>query len=71
VRSCTSRGGNYLDGSNFIGKWKGIAIFLSHQKATGLNFWEVFGENNPLGLPNIAFAIRARVEVSFVDFDLQ
>ncbi|MEQ9593256.1 MAG: PLP-dependent transferase, partial [Cyclobacteriaceae bacterium] len=24
--------------------------------------WETFGENNPLGLPNIAFAIRARVE---------
>lgn len=28
----------------------------------GLVFSEVFGENNPLGLPNIAFAIRARVE---------
>ncbi|MEQ1675876.1 MAG: PLP-dependent transferase, partial [Chitinophagaceae bacterium] len=28
----------------------------------GLKFWEVFGEGNPLGLPNIAFAIRARVE---------
>lgn len=28
----------------------------------GLNFWETFGEGNPLGLPNIAFAIRARVE---------
>lgn len=28
----------------------------------GLNFGEVFGINNPLGLPNIAFAIRARVE---------
>jgi O-acetylhomoserine (thiol)-lyase len=28
----------------------------------GLNFWETFGFNNPLGLPNIAFAIRARVE---------
>src|SRR5690606_23664069 len=28
----------------------------------GLKFWDVFGENNPLGLPNIAFAIRARVE---------
>ncbi|MEQ8534620.1 MAG: PLP-dependent transferase, partial [Imperialibacter sp.] len=28
----------------------------------GLNFWEVFGEGNPLGLPNIAFAIRTRVE---------
>lgn len=28
----------------------------------GLNFGAVFGVNNPLGLPNIAFAIRARVE---------
>ncbi|WP_421875427.1 O-acetylhomoserine aminocarboxypropyltransferase/cysteine synthase family protein [Marinoscillum sp.] len=28
----------------------------------GLVFWDVFGEGNPLGLPNIAFAIRARVE---------
>ena len=28
----------------------------------GLKFWEIFGEGNPLGLPNIAFAIRARVE---------
>ncbi|HEU5146250.1 MAG TPA: aminotransferase class I/II-fold pyridoxal phosphate-dependent enzyme, partial [Chryseosolibacter sp.] len=28
----------------------------------GLKFAEVFGENNPLGLPNIAYIIRARVE---------
>lgn len=28
----------------------------------GLKFWEVFGEGNPLGLPNIAFIIRCRVE---------
>lgn len=28
----------------------------------GLKFWEVFGEGNPLGLPNVAFAIKARVE---------
>jgi O-acetylhomoserine (thiol)-lyase len=27
-----------------------------------LKFWDVFGEGNPLGLPNIAFIIRARVE---------
>jgi O-acetylhomoserine/O-acetylserine sulfhydrylase len=32
---------------------------LSHH---GLKFWDIFGEGNPLGLPNIAFAIRARVE---------
>jgi O-acetylhomoserine (thiol)-lyase len=28
----------------------------------GLKFWDVFGDNNPLGLPNIAYIIRARVE---------
>jgi O-acetylhomoserine (thiol)-lyase len=28
----------------------------------GLKFWDVFGEGNPLGMPNVAFAIRARVE---------
>ena len=28
----------------------------------GLKFWEVFGEGNALGLPNVAFAIRARTE---------
>ncbi len=38
------------------------AIFGASEGYHGLNFWEVFGENNPLGLPNIAFAIRARVE---------
>ena len=28
----------------------------------GLKFWDTFGFDNPLGLPNVAFAIRARVE---------
>lgn len=28
----------------------------------GLRFWDTFGEGNPLGLPNVAFIIRARVE---------
>ena len=27
-----------------------------------MNFWNTFGEGNPLGLPNVSFAIRARVE---------
>lgn len=27
-----------------------------------MKFWEIFGEGNPLGMPNIAFIIRARVE---------
>ena len=28
----------------------------------GLKFWDIFGEGNPLGMPNIAFIIRTRVE---------
>lgn len=28
----------------------------------GMVFWDIFGEGNPLGMPNVAFAIRARVE---------
>jgi O-acetylhomoserine (thiol)-lyase len=27
-----------------------------------LKFWDIFGEGNPIGLPNVAFIIRARVE---------
>lgn len=27
-----------------------------------MKFWDIFGTGNPLGLPNIAFIIRARVE---------
>ncbi|MCS5489509.1 O-acetylhomoserine aminocarboxypropyltransferase/cysteine synthase family protein [Algoriphagus limi] len=59
----TSIGGVIVDGGNF--NW-GNGIYPQFSKPSegyhGLNFWEVFGENNPLGLPNIAFAIRARVE---------
>jgi len=28
----------------------------------GLVYWDTFGEGNPLGLPNVALALRARVE---------
>jgi O-acetylhomoserine (thiol)-lyase len=59
----TSIGGIIVDGGNFNwgnGKFKQFSE--PSQGYHGLNFWEVFGENNPLGLPNIAFAIRARVE---------
>ncbi|WP_339880298.1 O-acetylhomoserine aminocarboxypropyltransferase/cysteine synthase [uncultured Algoriphagus sp.] len=59
----TSIGGIIVDGGNYNwgnGKYKQFSE--PSEGYHGLNFWEVFGENNPLGLPNIAFAIRARVE---------
>ena len=59
----TSIGGVIIDGGNF--NW-GNGKFPQFSEPSpgyhGLNFWETFGENNPLDLPNIAFAIRARVE---------
>ncbi|MDB2622460.1 O-acetylhomoserine aminocarboxypropyltransferase/cysteine synthase [Flavobacteriales bacterium] len=59
----TSIGGIVVDGGNFNwgnGKFKQFSE--PSEGYHGLNFWEVFGEGNPLGLPNVAFAIRARVE---------
>lgn len=59
----TSIGGIIVDGGNFNwgnGKYKQFSE--PSEGYHGLNFWETFGENNPLGLPNVAFAIRARVE---------
>lgn len=59
----TSVGGVIVDGGNFDwGNGKFPQFSEPSEGYHGLNFWEVFGENNPLGLPNIAFAIRARVE---------
>ncbi|NVK49082.1 MAG: O-acetylhomoserine aminocarboxypropyltransferase/cysteine synthase [Cyclobacteriaceae bacterium] len=59
----TSIGGVIIDGGNFNwGNGKYPQFSEPSEGYHGLNFWEVFGENNPLGLPNIAFAIRARVE---------
>jgi O-acetylhomoserine (thiol)-lyase len=59
----TSIGGVIIDGGNFNwGNGKFTQFTEPSEGYHGLKFWEVFGEGNPLGLPNIAFAIRARVE---------
>ena len=59
----TSIGGVIVDAGNFDwGNGKFPQFSEPSEGYHGLNFWEVFGQNNPLGLPNIAFAIRARVE---------
>ena len=59
----TSIGGVIVDGGNY--NW-GNGKFKQFSEPSpgyhGLVFWDVFGEGNPLGLPNVAFAIRARVE---------
>lgn len=59
----TSIGGIIVDAGNFSwGNGKYPQFSEPSEGYHGLNFWQAFGENNPLGLPNIAFAIRARVE---------
>lgn len=59
----TSIGGIIIDGGNFNwGNGKFPQFTEPSEGYHGLVFWDVFGEGNPLGLPNIAFAIRARVE---------
>ncbi|MFT6867737.1 MAG: O-acetylhomoserine/O-acetylserine sulfhydrylase [Cyclobacteriaceae bacterium] len=59
----TSIGGVIVDGGNFNwGNGKFTQFSEPSEGYHGLVFWDVFGEGNPLGLPNIAFAIRARVE---------
>lgn len=59
----TSIGGIIVDAGNFNwGNGKYPQFSEPSEGYHGLNFWQVFGENNPLGLPNIAFAIRTRVE---------
>lgn len=59
----TSIGGVIVDGGNYNwGNGKFTQFSEPSEGYHGLNFWETFGEGNPLGLPNIAFAIRARVE---------
>lgn len=59
----TSIGGVIIDGGNFNwGNGKFPQFTEPAEGYHGLKFWDVFGENNPLGLPNIAFIIRARVE---------
>src|SRR5450432_1439275 len=59
----TSIGGVIVDGGNYNwgnGKFPGFTE--PSEGYHGLKFWDIFGQGNPLGLPNIAFAIRARVE---------
>ncbi len=59
----TSIGGVIVDAGNFNwGNGKFPQFSEPSEGYHGLNFWETFGEGNPLGLPNVAFAIRARVE---------
>jgi O-acetylhomoserine (thiol)-lyase len=59
----TTIGGVIVDGGNFNwGNGKFPQFSEPSEGYHGLNFWQVFGEGNPLGLPNVAFGIRARVE---------
>lgn len=59
----TTIGGVIVDGGNYNwGNGKFQQFTEPSEGYHGLKFWEIFGEGNPLGLPNIAFAIRARVE---------
>lgn len=58
-----SIGGVIVDGGNFDFNSPRFKNFTEPSPSYhGLSFAEVFGINNPLGLPNIAFAIKARVE---------
>lgn len=59
----TTIGGIIIDGGNYNwGNGKFPQFSEPSEGYHGLNFWKTFGEGNPLGLPNVAFAIRARVE---------
>ena len=59
----TSIGGVIVDGGNYNwGNGKFPQFTEPSEGYHGLNFWDVFGEGNPLGLPNVAFITRARVE---------
>ncbi len=58
-----SIGGVIIDGGNYNwGNGKFPQFTEPSEGYHGLKFWDIFGEGNPLGLPNIAFIIRARVE---------
>jgi len=59
----TSVGGIVIDGGTYNWGNGKFPVFSSPSEGYhGLVFSDVFGVNNPLGLPNIAFAIRLRVE---------
>ena len=58
-----SIGGVIVDGGNYNWANGKFPQFTEPSEGYhGLKFWDVFGEGNPLGMPNIAFIIRARVE---------
>ena len=58
-----SIGGIIVDGGNYNwGNGKFPQFSEPAEGYHGLKFAEVFGVDNPLGLPNIAYIIRARVE---------
>lgn len=59
----TSIGGIIVDGGNYNwGNGKFPQFSTPSEGYHGLVFSDIFGIDNPLGLPNIAFAIRTRVE---------
>jgi O-acetylhomoserine/O-acetylserine sulfhydrylase len=59
----TSIGGVIVDSGNYDwGNGKFPQFSEPAEGYHGIVFSDVFGKDNPLGLPNIAFAIRARVE---------
>ncbi len=59
----TSIGGIIVDGGNYNwGNGKFPQFSEPSEGYHGLVFSDIFGVENPLGLPNIAFAIRVRVE---------
>jgi O-acetylhomoserine (thiol)-lyase len=59
----TSIGGVIVDAGNYNwGNGKFPQFTEPSEGYHGLKFWDVFGEGNPLGLPNVAFITRARVE---------
>ena len=59
----TTIGGVIVDGGNYNwGNGKFPQFTEPSEGYHGLKFWDIFGEGNPLGMPNVAFAIRARVE---------
>jgi len=59
----TSIGGVIIDGGTYnFGNGKYEQFSEPAEGYHGLVFADVFGVDNPLGLPNIAFTIRARVE---------
>lgn len=59
----TSIGGVVIDGGNFNWACGKFPQFTTPcESYNGVVFWDTFGENNPIGMPNIAFAIRAKVE---------